>query len=193
MSGQPVRTSESDPICLDFLSDQTGLAAVGMTFAPGKKDRSVDDGLWFRDLTSDLERLRDFYGVATLVCLLEPPEFRMLGIPDYEAEVARLGLQLLHFPIRDGGVPTDIPATSDLVGHILRAADGGGTIAIHCRGGLGRSGLIAACCLVTRDFTAAAAIAAVRLARSGTIETREQEGFVDRFAAYLASTRRKRG
>lgn len=57
---------------------------------------------------------------------------------------------------------------------------------VHCRGGLGRTGTVAACVLVALgDHTAEEAICAVRAARRGTVQTREQEDFVRRFGETL--------
>jgi protein-tyrosine phosphatase len=51
-------------------------------------------------------------------------------------------------------------------------------------GGLGRSGMIAACTLVDAGLSPTAAIASVRAARGPrALETSEQEEFVSRFAA----------
>jgi ADP-ribosylglycohydrolase len=72
-----------------------------------------------------------------------------------------------------------------LVTCILDAARAGANVIIHCRGGLGRSGLAAACCLVALGHSANDAIRAVRAARRGAIETEAQEAFVARFAAGL--------
>ena len=53
-----------------------------------------------------------------------------------------------------------------------------------CMGGLGRSGTVAACFLVTAGMQADAAIAAVRTARGPrALETIAQEDFVVTFAA----------
>ena len=53
---------------------------------------------------------------------------------------------------------------------------------VHCRGGLGRTGTVAACVLVALgDHSADKAIDAIRQARKGTIQTDEQEEFVRRF------------
>ena len=54
---------------------------------------------------------------------------------------------------------------------------------VHCRGGLGRTGTVAACVLIAlHRYSANEAIAAVRAARKGTVQTSEQEDFVRLFA-----------
>jgi ADP-ribosyl-[dinitrogen reductase] hydrolase len=62
----------------------------------------------------------------------------------------------------------------------------GKNVVVHCRGGLGRTGTVAACVLVALGrHTAEDAIETVRKARRGTIQTNEQEGFVRRFEETL--------
>jgi ADP-ribosyl-[dinitrogen reductase] hydrolase len=50
----------------------------------------------------------------------------------------------------------------------------GETIGLHCGAGLGRTGTVAALILIERGFTPSEAIAAVRRARPGAIETAAQ-------------------
>ncbi|NEP83332.1 MAG: hypothetical protein F6K39_37480, partial [Okeania sp. SIO3B3] len=54
-----------------------------------------------------------------------------------------------------------------------------------CQAGLGRTGTVAACCLVALGYSAVEAIALVRQTRQYTIETKQQENFVFRFAQEL--------
>ncbi len=54
----------------------------------------------------------------------------------------------------------------------------GKSVVIHCRGGLGRTGLLAAACLRALGVDAERAIAIVRAARPGTIENEAQAAFV---------------
>jgi ADP-ribosyl-[dinitrogen reductase] hydrolase len=60
----------------------------------------------------------------------------------------------------------------------------GGRVLVHCRGGLGRAGTIAALMLIERGWSAPQAISDVRAVRPGAIETEEQERWVTRRARH---------
>jgi protein-tyrosine phosphatase len=168
---------------VDFLApDSHGLPGrLGITIAPGKWRPGLDPAS--DDLVrDDLTRLRDQYGAKVLVTLLEEFEMRRLGIPELLAVARRMRFRVLWFPIPDVTVPADLPATVKLVGQVVDALAAGETVVVHCRGGLGRSGTIAACCLVAQGRGPREAIALVRAARPGAVEIREQEKFVERFA-----------
>lgn len=156
-----------------------------MTLAPGKRNRGMT-AHWQRDLAADLDRLRDCYQPDLLVSLIESHEFDLLKIPDLFEQAEARGMQVRHFPIPDFGVPRSIDLFAELVQDILAAATEGKTIVIHCKAGLGRSGLVAASCLVALGSTPAEAFQLVRRSRPGTIETVEQEAFVHRFAELIA-------
>jgi ADP-ribosyl-[dinitrogen reductase] hydrolase len=86
----------------------------------------------------------------------------------------------MHLPIRDVDVPDDrFERAWALTGPTLhRRIDRGERILIHCRGGLGRTGLVAGLILVERGVTPRQAIERVRAVRPHAIETRAQEGYV---------------
>jgi protein-tyrosine phosphatase len=70
----------------------------------------------------------------------------------------------------------------ELVELILATAKQGKTIVVHCRAGLGRSGLVIAACLVALGYSPKEAFTIVRQARPGSVETEEQEAYVYKFA-----------
>jgi hypothetical protein len=178
-----VRTSETDPIRVDFLPADAGLGPgrLGMTFAPGKKAPGVA-GNWDRDVDADLERLVSEFGARMLVTLLRPSEYELLGIEDLPDRTAAHQLDFHAFPITDAGVPSSIESVATLVQMLVDRVRSGDTVVVHCRGGLGRAGLVAACCLTAIGYDAEHAIATVREARNGAIENSDQEEFIAKFA-----------
>ena len=83
------------------------------------------------------------------------------------------GLHWYHMPIPDMEVPGlefEVAWNKD-GGTILRSLRQGKRVLIHCAGGLGRSGMIAAKILSAFGENPQSAISAVREARPGAIET----------------------
>jgi hypothetical protein len=179
-----MRTSTANPIRVDFLADaDLGLPGrLGLTIAPGKKD-----GLTNRDLDADLRRLQEHYQADCLVSLMEEFEYRGLGIIDLATRAEELGIAVRPFPIRDVEAPPveAMPRFLELIQAILEDVRAGKTVVIHCRGGLGRSGLVAASCLVALGRDPEEAISRVRAARPGAVESSAQEQWVEKVAEAL--------
>lgn len=173
--GEHEKTSESDPIRVDFLPPETLElpGRLGITFAPGKKI----EGQWERDLETDLRRLKEEYNVEVLVSLMEHTEYSELEIPELFQKTEDMGIEVLHLPIPDGSVPLDSEADDyeALIEDIAERLKEGQTVVLHCRGGQGRSGLVAASVLVALGHPAVKALEAVRKTRKGAVETPEQE------------------
>lgn len=104
------------------------------------------------------------------------------------AILARHGLAERHLPVRDFTPPT--PAQlAEGVAAIEGAVAAGGRVAVHCGAGLGRTGTLLACYLARRGLPAGEAIARVRAARPGAVETAGQVAAVEAFAAALPRPR----
>jgi protein-tyrosine phosphatase len=182
------KTSESHPIRVDFLPQEALELSgrLGLTFAPGKKTDETD-GLWERDLETDLRRLSEEYGVEALVSLMERDEYSDLQISEFFRKAKEMDMDVLHLPIPDYGVPSAPeeenyrPLIEDVTGRL----EEGQTVVIHCRGGLGRSGLVAASVLVALGHPSGEAIRIVRGAREGALETPDQEDRVRWFEMEL--------
>lgn len=176
-----LRNSETDPLRVDFLpaSIHGLVGAIGITLAPGQRD--VSNG-WLRDLPTDMARLREQYRADCLVSLIEPTEFATLGISELGECALANGIRPIFFPIADMNPPyeRDRNAFIELVNGIIRAAGAGQCVVIHCRAGVGRSGLVGASVLVARGLRATEAINVIRKVRSPkAVETDEQRAWVE--------------
>lgn len=172
-----MRTSLSHPIQIAELPIQGGV--LGLTFCPGKRGSSLNGQPWARDLETDMKAIKA-WGASLIITLMERHEFQLLAVPDLPEQVAANGMAWLHLPIRD----VDIPTAEFLVNWpvqcsgLLDRLAGGEKILLHCRGGLGRTGLAAAMLLIDTGVLPDPAITLVRKVRPGAIETRAQEAFV---------------
>jgi len=186
MNDTPSRSSASHPIRIDSVQPACGWGLIGMSFCPGKKERNAKSGHWHRDLAADLARVQQ-WGTCMVVSLIEEHEFSDLEVEALPHDVEHLGMKWRHLPIRDLSLPGK--RFNDLwpeVGQeIMAALQAGQRIFLHCKGGLGRTGTVAACLLIESGMPAEEAIVQVRLARPNTIETAIQEWFVTRYEPIL--------
>jgi protein-tyrosine phosphatase len=174
-----IRTSETHPLQIASVDAGTDRGMIGVTFAPGKTDRQAIEGPWARDLKKDLAAIVA-WGARVVITLIERHELALLAITRLGEEVERRGMEWLLLPIRDVSTPgPDFEAKWPKVSEHLRSRlDAGESIVVHCRGGLGRAGMIAARLLVDSGVDPEVAMARVRKVRPGAIQTREQEEWV---------------
>ncbi|MCF8506988.1 MAG: ADP-ribosylglycohydrolase family protein, partial [Caulobacter sp.] len=168
------RTSETHPLTVAELPLAAG-GAIGLAPCPGRQGPSHQGPPWERDLDADLAAIRA-WGADALLCLIGVDERAALRVANLPDAAGRFGLTFVEAPLTEG-LPPDaaFAARWAEIGPPLRALlRGGGRLLIHCRGGLGRSGTVAARLLVELGQDAEGAIATVRAARPGAIQTDEQ-------------------
>lgn len=128
-------------------------------------------------------------GVQTIVSLLTPGEEHDLGVAKEPAEADALGIKFLRLPIPDREVPlsrTELTAMLETIDADLVA---GKNVLLHCRQGIGRSGLVAACLLLTKGIDGNSAVRLVSEARGMPVpETPQQRRWIDEFASTFAGT-----
>jgi protein-tyrosine phosphatase len=86
--------------------------------------------------------------IELVVSLLEPHEIDELELQAEPSVCASHGIEFRSFPIPDRGVPRSYAGLDGLVASLLPKVTTGHTVAVHCRAGIGRSGLVAAAILV---------------------------------------------
>jgi ADP-ribosyl-[dinitrogen reductase] hydrolase len=152
---------------------------IGITFCPGKKQRNALTGAWDRDLCTDIEAIGR-WGAAAVVTLIEDQEIASLNVPQLGDEVRRNRMEWHHLPIVDVSVPCSrFEQDWASAGESLRARlRDGFDVLVHCKGGLGRAGTVAARLLIELGVEPGRAVEMVRSARPGAIETPSQVRYV---------------
>lgn len=186
-----VRTSVSHPIEVFWTpSESHGQPGrLGLTFAPGKRGEGLATGaVWQRDLGADLDRLSEHHEMDVLVSLMEDCEYESLDIPELFSEALARGIAVLRLPIADTSTPAagDFDQLVALAQKIRISLSAGHNVVIHCRGGLGRSGTIAALVLTTYGHAASKAVELVREAQPAAVENHRQYDYVARTAEPLS-------
>ena len=178
------RTSQTHPLQIAEVRASPSHGRIGITFCPGKHDKAALTGAWARDLGADLDVIAT-WGARLVLTLVEPAELDALRVPELGLEVQRRGLTWRHLPIADYSVPTErFEQQWERHGPEIRTLlRGGADILVHCKGGLGRAGMIAARLLAELGVDPDQAIRDVRRARQGAIETPSQLALVRRTQA----------
>ncbi len=139
-------------------------------------------GEWLED---EIRSLRS-QGIDVLVSLLTPDEVAELELEQEAACCASTGIEFLSLPIEDRSVPPDPHAATVLIERLATDLRGGKAVGIHCRVGIGRSALVAACVLARLGMDINDAFRISGQARGCTVpDTQEQATWADQFASGL--------
>lgn len=132
-------------------------------------------GEWIDDEFSGIAR----WGINRVVSLLERREAFEVGLGSEQAFVEKHGMEFISFPIRDRGLPVSVKEYLRLTKFLYQeAADGLDTV-VHCRAGIGRTGIIAAGVLLHCGFEPIEAIDHISEKRGVTVpDTQEQIDWV---------------
>jgi len=168
-----------DPFRLDWLDvPSSGLCqTLALSALPGCRFKEHR-----RNLKKDLEFIVDS-GITDVFVLMKSYEFRKYKIPNILQEYEKLGIQVHHCDVEDGSLPPE-QEMMDLILDLRSVAECNGKSLIHCYGGFGRTGVLAACFLLFLDPNLApeTAIGHVRALRGvRAIQTVRQWNFVQDF------------
>ncbi|QIE46842.1 protein phosphatase [Pseudohalocynthiibacter aestuariivivens] len=130
------------------------------------------------DYAADLAHLRD-WRPALVISMTTMAEMQAEGAGDFGQDVQDMGSRWVHLPVEDFGTPNrdQQEAWQAASRAALAALSGGGRVLIHCRGGCGRSGMVALRLMIEAGETPDAALARLRAVRSCAVETAAQEAW----------------
>lgn len=114
------------------------------------------------------------WGAELVLTLVEPAELVALGCAGLPQAVQDLGMAWRHFPITDFGVPKADAGWEALSSELRALLVCGGRVMVHCRGGCGRTGMIALRLMVEAGEEPGAALARLRALRPCAVETKAQ-------------------
>lgn len=138
--------------------------AVSITARPRPGD-------WLGD---EMRALRDA-GIDTLISALTDTETRELDLADEPDAAHAAGLNFTPLPIPDLGIPTDTKTFLATLAPLATHVETGGHVAVHCRAGIGRSGIIATLLLTHTGQDPATAITHLSTLRGLAVPETEQQ------------------
>ena len=123
-------------------------------------------------------------GVTKVVSLLQSSEVSELGLDAEASLCAAHGITFEVFPIADRGTPTHPMACLHVAAELASDVRNGRAVAIHCRAGIGRSGLLGACVLSHLGVACEETFAMLTRARGVTVpDTADQVEWFRKFCS----------
>jgi len=122
-------------------------------------------------------------GIAAVLSLLTAEEERELDLQDERKETEGRGLEFWSLPIEDRRVPDSDTRFALALKQVDARLSAGKSVLVHCRQGVGRTGLVAACLLMQNGLSLGRAIDTLSAARGVVVpETVEQRDWLERHA-----------
>jgi protein-tyrosine phosphatase len=159
----------------DLLSIPGCAGQLIFTPCPGTRGSSLDEAL------ATLQQA----GASAVISLMPHSELAANAVEAVDARCQALGLAWFHLPVADEQVPLDdfAAAWQQSSAAILARLRAGQRLALHCKGGSGRTGLIAARLLIEAGVPRSEAIALVQALRPKAIQHPAHVDWINQFDA----------
>ena len=117
-----------------------------------------------------------YNNIILVVSLLESYHYKKIDYGDIES---------INYPITDFSIPKVIESFKKCIDYLLTLIKSGNNIAIHCFGGHGRTGTVAAILYaILNNIDGQESLLKIRQLEPNYVETTEQENFVTYFVEY---------
>lgn len=118
-------------------------------------------------------------GIKQIVSLLEKPEEYTLGLRQEEALTIKNGMLFQSYPIPDYGLPESVASYRQFTFAVYRQIAAGTNTVVHCRAGIGRTGMVSAGILLHHGLSPIEAFDLISEKRGITVpDTEEQRDWV---------------
>jgi len=156
----------------DILTLENGAQLI-FTPCPGTKAVNLEDAI------STLKNA----GTHILISLMFDAEMEENSVLSLPGECVKQDIQWLQFPILDDAVPNEIFEAQWQANkaHILETLDNKGSVAVHCKGGTGRTGLVIALILLALGWSSEKVIAEVQKIRPKALQNKAQLSYFNSY------------
>ena len=160
--------SSSHPIW--FVSVSHSKAKIGLTPCPGTKTESLADSV---------ATIRN-WGASAILTLMPKEELEASGVADLQQETEKAGMKWFHLPVRDDEGPAEAFLTAwERVGNeVHQLLNDDQSIAIHCKGGSGRTGLMAGQIMLERGMPLKEVVESIQEQRPNAFTVAEQQEYI---------------
>ncbi|NOI59967.1 cyclin-dependent kinase inhibitor 3 family protein [Vibrio coralliilyticus] len=136
------------------------------------------------DLEASLVQLKE-QGVEAIVTALDNTELENKGVAQLGEATEKLGMQWFQIEIEDDCAPGDGFAVKwqQASSALHQVVDNGGKVAMHCMGGSGRTGLLAAHLLLEKQWPLSDIVKEVQALRPGAFTKPVQVDYINAVAA----------
>lgn len=171
--------SLNNPLMIATIEVPDSKGLIGMTICPGKHQKNALSGQFQRDLYLDLDLIKS-WGASAVVSLMTDEELTSLKVEKLGIEVEARSMLWFQLPIIDQALPDEAFERSWVyAGLRLRTLlREGKHILVHCRSGLGRTGLIAARLLIELGMPVEKALSEICQVRPGSLKLTSQEQYL---------------